>query len=323
MRRGAFTLVELLVVIAIIGILIALLLPAVQAARESARRTQCTNNLKQIALGLQNYHGVYRHFPPILTTGTGSPTFSTQHNWLVYVLPYMEQDAVWEKVSFPSRPIDDPYYTTSNVDNSALGNSVDNNNVPASQSWVEAFICPSDPAGPVRDPANGRCPTNYVGNQGSDANFTKGNGIFFRNSNIKIFEILDGTSHTLITSECLRGDYDVNTVRDNYVGVRNSTDAANISTCQGIPTNFSDRGGAWIGGQASNSAFSAIRSPNDPLTDCWGRNLGSTNYAARSMHPGGVNAATCDAAVKFHSSNISTAIWAAMGTRANGEPFSQ
>ena len=166
LSRG-FTLVELLVVIAIIGILVGLLLPAVQAAREAARRMQCQNNLKQISLAMQNHHAAYNRFPPILTTGTSSPTYSTQHNWLVYGLPFMEQNVVWSQIQFPTRAIGDPYYTTSNVDNSALGNAVDQNNLPVSKNWIGSFICPSDPVGSVRQPEvnGGRSPTNYVGNQ--------------------------------------------------------------------------------------------------------------------------------------------------------------
>ncbi len=167
-NRNGFTLVELLVVIAIIGILVSLLLPAVQFAREAARRMQCSNNVRQIALATHNHHSAKRSFPPILTTGSSGATYSTQHNWIVYTLPFIEQNNVWMKVYFPSRRVDDPYYTTSNVDNSALGNAVDQNNLPASQDWIPTFICPSDPVGTIRQPAalGGRAPTNYVGNQG-------------------------------------------------------------------------------------------------------------------------------------------------------------
>ena len=323
-RRG-FTLIELLVVIAIIGILVALLLPAVQAAREAGRRTQCFNNLKQLGISLHNRHDVYGKFPPILTTGSSGPTYSTQHSWRTYTLPYVEQNNVWKIVSFPTRPIDDPYYNTSNVDNSALGNAVDMNNLPAGQVWIAAFICPTDPAGDIRQPQSdgGRAPANYVGNQGTDVNFTTGNGMFYRNSNRRIADVLDGTSNTLLVSECLRGDFDVNSLRDNYVGVRNVSNAANISTCQSLTPNFSDRGGMWIGGQASNSTFNASRPPNDRLVDCWGPSLGSTNFAARSMHPGGVNATRCDGSVSFFANTIDPLVWAAMGTRAGGETISE
>lgn len=322
--RPGFTLVELLVVIAIIGILVGLLLPAVQAAREAARRTQCFNNEKQLALALHNFHDTYRRFPPILTTGTSGATFSTQHNWITYTLPYIEQTNVWNLVKFPTRPIDDPYYTTSNVDNSALGNSIDQNNLPASQVWVNTFICPSDPVGGIRQPdtLGGRAPTNYVGNQGSDANFTTGNGIFFRNSKMRFADIVDGTSQTYLVGECLRGDFDLNTLRDNYVGVRNVSDARVISTCQTLVPNFSDRGGAWIGGQGLNSTFTTARPPNNPLVDCWGPSFSFTNFVARSFHPGGVNIAMVDGSVRFVPNTIDPVVYLAMGSRAGAEVIS-
>src|SRR5687767_402597 len=99
--RSAFTLVELLVVIAIIGILIALLLPAVQAAREAARTTQCKNNLHQLALGVQHYHETHKHLPRYWgwELGDKSDNRGVWGNWFVHILPYIEQDAVYEGIA--------------------------------------------------------------------------------------------------------------------------------------------------------------------------------------------------------------------------------
>lgn len=320
-RNRAFTLVELLVVIAIIGILVGLLLPAVQAAREAARRMQCSNNLKQLTLALHNHHDAKKRFPPILTTGSSGATYSTQHNWITYTLPYIEQTNVWSLIYFPSRAVDDPYYTTSNVDNSALGNAVDTNNLPASKAWIDTFICPSDPVGSTRQPetSGGRAPTNYVGNQGPSVNFTLGDGLFYRNSKVRFADLTDGSSNTFAISECLRGDFDLNTLRDNYVGVRNVSNAADITTCQALTPNFSDRGGTWIGGQALNSTFITSRGPNDKFVDCWGPSFGSTNFVARSMHPGGVNISLCDGSVRFLATSVDLVTYSSMGTRSGGE----
>jgi prepilin-type N-terminal cleavage/methylation domain-containing protein len=152
-RWRAFTLVELLVVIAIIGILIALLLPAVQAAREAARRTQCTNNLKQLGLALQNYHDKYIAFP-INYGGNGQYNdTSTAHSWMQGVLPYVEQQALYQQIRF-----DMPLGATSDVPLTV--------NTIVSQTVVNAILCPSDPQmrGIQTSPANCSGPrgaTNY------------------------------------------------------------------------------------------------------------------------------------------------------------------
>src|SRR6476620_7242903 len=123
MKRSAFTLVELLVVIAIIGVLVALLLPAVQAAREAARRMQCSNHLKQIGLALQNYHDHYHSLPPAyVADADGKP----MHSWRVLILPYLEQKALYDKYNF-NEPWNGP-------NNSKLHNEV-----------VRVFCCPSRP----------------------------------------------------------------------------------------------------------------------------------------------------------------------------------
>jgi len=131
-RHYGFTLVELLVVIAIIGILIALLLPAVQAAREAARRTQCNNNLKQLGIALHNYHDSHGTFPPAhLETGTTGPTFRHHFGWLAYLLPYIEQENVYRLIDFRLK-----YSAPENRQDASVG--------------IKTFICPSDPVGRIR-----------------------------------------------------------------------------------------------------------------------------------------------------------------------------
>ena len=135
MRQRGFTLVELLVVIAIIGILVALLLPAIQAAREAARRTQCCNNLKQLALGIHSYAGTHVVFPPggispsvVGKNGwkrTGIPDFSTDFTWPTLLLPFIEQDTVFALYDFTQRPV---------TQVNAIGRS----------TAVMTYVCPND-----------------------------------------------------------------------------------------------------------------------------------------------------------------------------------
>ncbi|HVA46837.1 MAG TPA: DUF1559 domain-containing protein [Pirellulales bacterium] len=198
-RRSAFTLVELLVVIAIVGILVALLLPAVQAARESARRTQCVNNLKQIGIACQNYHDATCHLPPgYCAAGAyvdGATDTTPGWGWQAFLLPYMDQRALYEAVNF----------------NLAIENPA---NARAAQTWIAPYICPSDLPPPPQSPyavpdANGNvvgpaAPSSYaacVGSDESDVFAPTGNGIFYRNSGMRFAEIVDGTTFTILVGE--------------------------------------------------------------------------------------------------------------------------
>jgi len=305
-RRLGFTLIELLVVIAIIAILVALLLPAVQQAREAARRTQCKNNLKQIGLALHNYHDVHSMFPAgHMESGTTGPTFRHQFGWLTYLLPYIEQAPLYGQIDF------------SQID---LARSANQNPafMQAGGTNVAVFICPSDPTGRVD--ANW-APTNYLGNQGitCQSRGSASNGVFGHNSWTKIRDITDGTSNTIAAAEVLKGDFNVNTTDDNYIFIRHAADANNIDTCQSFPPNRSDLGGVWLGGHPQNNLFSTNRPPNDRRFDCISPHFGCTNFAARSQHTGGAQVILADGSVHFISENISTEVYHALGTRNGGE----
>jgi prepilin-type N-terminal cleavage/methylation domain-containing protein/prepilin-type processing-associated H-X9-DG protein len=198
-RRPAFTLVELLVVIAVVGILVALLLPAVQAARESARRAQCVNNLKQIGVACHNYHDAFRHLPPGYCAAgpyvDGATDTTPGWGWPAFILPQVEQRAVFEAINF-SLPIEHP------------------SNARAVQATIPLYICPSDmppqPQSPYAVPdANGNTVglaaamsyTACVGSDASDVFAATGDGIFYRNSGTSFAEILDGTSVTILIGE--------------------------------------------------------------------------------------------------------------------------
>src|SRR5688572_10927705 len=191
MARRAFTLVELLVVIAIIGVLVALLLPAVQAAREAARRAQCSNHLRQIALAAHNYEGVVGTLPA--STIVNLNTTSTGNNlaWGIHgrILPFVEQGNLYSKVDI-SQPWD-------------FQEAIHGLRVPS-------FACSSDPgARRVRDPGGGKVhlwPTTYGFNMGTCFVFNPqtrdgGDGAFYPNSHLRQAQIMDGTSNTLMVAE--------------------------------------------------------------------------------------------------------------------------
>jgi prepilin-type N-terminal cleavage/methylation domain-containing protein/prepilin-type processing-associated H-X9-DG protein len=194
--RRAFTLIELLVVIAIITVLIGLLLPAVQKVRDAAARSSCQNNLKQIGLALQNYHDVNRQFPPGYTSGVGPSGEDTGPGWgwAAFILPYMEQQPLFSQINL-SVPIESSQHA-------AVRTVI-----------VKPYLCPSDtapltfPVGPAS--ANGQltsttcqlAPASYTGNFGVSEPGVDGEGVFFRNSRVRIGDITDGTSQTILAGE--------------------------------------------------------------------------------------------------------------------------
>jgi prepilin-type N-terminal cleavage/methylation domain-containing protein/prepilin-type processing-associated H-X9-DG protein len=181
-KRSGFTLVELLVVIAIIGVLVALLLPAVQAAREAARRVSCVNNLTQLILAVQNYDATYRAYP----TGTANPTgpiadaaVGQHHNWIIHILPYLEEQNTYNHVDLNVSVYDEKHAAVRNV-------------------RIESLHCPSQP-----DHSNDVIISSYAGlHHDLDAPIDADNhGIFFLNSAVHYEDIQDGAAHTIFLGE--------------------------------------------------------------------------------------------------------------------------
>jgi prepilin-type N-terminal cleavage/methylation domain-containing protein/prepilin-type processing-associated H-X9-DG protein len=347
-RSRGFTLIELLVVIAIIGVLVSLLLPAVQAAREAARRAQCTNNLKQLGLAMHNYHSAVGSFP-IGQTRQPNETYAndpgyTWHGWSAQamMLPYLELTPLYNAANFSFAPeisdgVAHPMNRTVTV------------------SVVNVFLCPSD--------ANaGKKNTNNY----SASNGTTVGGIQFDSSGIfgiwygtNISGVTDGTSQTVAYAENLVGDgrgngrgnanpsshYRGNGVQGGGPGDFDLVDAnldpnRVMTALQYCATQMSNpasvqisdqRGWRWAAGVWAHSMYNHIQTPNDSkykFSYCrhgcgpWCQPDGSVTVGAQSNHTGGVNVLMADGSVKFVKDSIQRATWWALGTKAGNETVS-
>jgi prepilin-type N-terminal cleavage/methylation domain-containing protein/prepilin-type processing-associated H-X9-DG protein len=305
MRRNAFTLVELLVVIAIIGVLIALLLPAIQAARESSRRTQCTSNMKQLMLGFLNHNDAKGALPPcrIFTTGI-------QHGWMVDLLPYIEETSLWNLYNLKA-DFTDPV------------------NQPAVDKPLLVAQCPSTPNLNREIPlSNGTALTGTNGFAGDYfvthlLNATSANSVglpncapnctqallhtvlFVQNGEENqlhpMRRITDGTSHTsLIQEQAGRSDY--------YI--------FNVKQASNAALNQVNKWGAWASFQ--HFTYQGYAADGVSLGTACAINC-SNSQGTYSFHPGGANQAFCDGSVRFTADTISVLLMLEMATRDNGE----
>ena len=318
-QKNGFTLVELLVVIAIIGILIGMLLPAVQQVREAARRISCGNNMRQMTLGLMSYESAHQHFPSgVIGNGLG-PAFPGL-NWGSLILPFLEQNTLHDILSEQSNNFSNPNWADPVNGDSAI-------------NVLPVFLCPSDDSdvqnrnrfsSPAALPGGAfgtfHARSNYIGVLGprlkvdfpnvddfDDVSFTESGpigdlftldlpGILYLNSEVTFGEISDGASNTLIIGE-----------RDSFT----------------FPDGRQRSAGTWCASLFAQSLTPSLGPTSDePLFTLNSTILGerfARQYPFASSHPGGANFGRADGSVQFVAETVSGTLYQAMGTKAGGE----
>jgi prepilin-type N-terminal cleavage/methylation domain-containing protein len=338
LSRG-FTLIELLVVIAIIGILVALLLPAVQQARESARRSECKNNLKQIGLALHNYHDAFKVFP--FGKGPSYPGAPVYARWSQHalILPFLDQAALSNAIDFNYPP-----------ETPGMGGVVafmpphvnpGGQNAAPSRTFVSVFLCPSD----VDAASNSQGwpgQNNYVGNQGGwlcDRGDRPGaptdnspsevqTGVFYYLSKCSSEDFVDGMSQTAMFSEKRRGEGFPNPDTDMFIIPHQTSLNATYTICTTInpltATPLTSKWGfSWVMGENCCTQYNHVAPPNK--CSCGGTGFPGTmtNMAMQvppsSQHEGGVHVMMADGSAHFCSENVDLAVWRAIGTRKSNE----
>lgn len=312
MNRRGLTLLEVIVVLAVIGVLVALIAPAIQSSRETARRLQCASQLKQLALACSNYESQHGMFPPGACKGFG---------WLVAILPFMDQAALYHQVDFSKTPTTQQRSILTFV--------------------VPGTLCPSEtqavPVGP-----DAWASTSYAANSGTGLQAAGFNGMFrhlqvdalppYREGPIRAADVVDGLSNTALLSEILvanltgdwlRAEWYLTTERSG----RNELDAFAEACVAETPRRqangawYADdqtRGGPWLHGDSGTTWYNHILTPQ--LPSCMnGSAVQYGAYTAASLHAGGVNVVFADGHGDFVSRSVDRRTWRQLGSRVESD----
>ena len=328
--RRAFTLIELLVAMSVIGILIALLLPAVQMVREAARRMSCSNNLSQIGRALHNYHDTHRVLPfgcgtdydgVVSSLGTLSDRrYSTQSQ----ILPQLDQANVYNNINFHVAPFD-PYVNSGAYDPACIASGgLSATNGVAAVTVIPTFLCPSD----IDRLQSVWGHNNYRSCNGGGWHGRNGNGLFGQNSSVQFSMATDGLSNTAMFSERCKGTWD-HAIFDPLADIYDMAGIWNENTfrtfCESLspeeaaayPQNV-DSGQNWLEANFNWTRYNHLVSPNH--VSCKnGFTWDGVGMAASSRHPGGVNVLFADGRTLFVSEDIDLTTWRGLGTISGAE----
>ncbi|MGH2544303.1 MAG: DUF1559 domain-containing protein [Ardenticatenaceae bacterium] len=319
-HRHGFTLIEALVSLGVIGLLLSLLMAAVQSSRERARQTQCLDNLRQLGVACSAFHATHQHFPPTDGSIHGDDRRFHSYSPHARMLPYLDQLALFRTLHLPEdKPLDRHERPRSDRNSEAMS------------QHVAVFVCPSDdvpPGGTSYRACMGIGPALHLRPGVPDWPKSNGSGPFRISRGMRDADIRDGLSNTVFFSEKLVGDSDTGQYvpwRDHLI-VYNA-DMTSVADAERIcrfasgdpPDHYSYGGFSWLFGGHAQTWYNHSFPPNSPRPDC-GYNAGA--FTARSYHVGGVNSVLGDGSARFISENMDLAVWRALATRDHGDAVS-